>query len=55
MKVAILAGGLGTRLSEETSLKPKPIVESDGQPILGHTNQAAHLNLAKGHSPTCAY
>jgi glucose-1-phosphate cytidylyltransferase len=36
MKVAILAGGYGTRLSEETDLKPKPMVEIGGQPILWH-------------------
>jgi glucose-1-phosphate cytidylyltransferase len=36
MKVGILAGGLGSRLSEETQLKPKPMVEIGTQPILWH-------------------
>ncbi len=36
MKVVLLAGGLGTRLSEETVLKPKPMVEIGGKPILWH-------------------
>jgi glucose-1-phosphate cytidylyltransferase len=36
MKAVILAGGLGSRLSEETSLRPKPMVEIGGKPILWH-------------------
>ena len=36
MKVAILAGGVGSRLSEETQIKPKPMVEIGGKPILWH-------------------
>jgi glucose-1-phosphate cytidylyltransferase len=39
MKVVLLAGGLGTRLSEETQVKPKPMVEIGGQPILWHIMQ----------------
>ena len=36
MKAVILAGGLGSRLSEETTLRPKPMVEIGGKPILWH-------------------
>ena len=36
MKAVILAGGFGTRLSEETSIKPKPMVEIGNKPILWH-------------------
>jgi glucose-1-phosphate cytidylyltransferase len=36
MKVVILAGGFGTRLSEETEVKPKPMIEIGGKPILWH-------------------
>ena len=36
MKAIILAGGFGTRLSEETHLKPKPMTEIGGMPILWH-------------------
>jgi len=44
MKVAILAGGVGSRLSEETVLKPKPMVEIGGKPILWHI-----LNIYAAH------
>ena len=36
MKTVILAGGLGTRISEESHLKPKPMIEIGGKPILWH-------------------
>ena len=36
MKVGLLAGGVGTRLAEETATKPKPMVEIGGKPILWH-------------------
>jgi len=39
MKVVLLAGGLGTRLAEETSVRPKPMVEIGGRPILYHLMQ----------------
>lgn len=46
MKVAILAGGVGSRLSEETVIKPKPMVEIGGKPILWHIMKIyAHQGL----------
>ncbi|MGB4468755.1 MAG: sugar phosphate nucleotidyltransferase [Azovibrio sp.] len=36
MKAVILAGGLGTRISEESHLKPKPMIEIGGKPIIWH-------------------
>ena len=36
MKIVLLAGGFGTRISEETQVKPKPMVEIGGKPILWH-------------------
>ena len=36
MKVVLLAGGFGTRISEESQFKPKPMVEIGGKPILWH-------------------
>ena len=44
MKVVILAGGLGTRLAEETTLRPKPMVEIGGRPLLWHV-----MNIYAGH------
>jgi len=42
MKVGILAGGFGTRLAEETEIRPKPMVEIGGMPILWHIMMHYH-------------
>ena len=48
MKVVILAGGFGTRISEETHLKPKPMLEIGGMPILWHIMKTyAHYGLTE--------
>ena len=47
MKVVLLAGGLGTRLSEETQYKPKPMVEIGGNPIPAARHEA---NIAEFYS-----
>ena len=55
MKLVLLAGGLGTRLSEETSVRPKPMVEIGGKPILWHIMK---IYLAHGISEViicCGY
>ena len=44
MKAVILAGGFGTRISEETHMKPKPMIEIQGRPILWHIMKMYSFN-----------
>jgi len=55
MKAVILAGGLGTRLSEETSIKPKPMVEIGGQPILWHIMKIYSAHGVNDFIVCCGY
>ena len=45
MKVVLLAGGFGTRISEESHLKPKPMIDIGGKPILWHIIIMALMSL----------
>ena len=55
MKAVILAGGLGTRLSEETDLKPKPMVEIGGRPILWHIMKTYSAHGVNDFVICCGY
>lgn len=55
MKAVILAGGMGTRLSEETHLRPKPMVEIGGRPILWHIMQIYSAHGVHDFVICCGY
>ncbi|MBW3097512.1 glucose-1-phosphate cytidylyltransferase [Pseudohoeflea coraliihabitans] len=55
MKAVLLAGGLGSRLSEETQLKPKPMVEIGGRPILWHIMKLYHAHGIREFIICCGF
>lgn len=55
MKTVILAGGLGTRISEETHLKPKPLIEIGGRPILWHIMKNYSVHGVNDFVICCGY
>src|SRR5256886_15537016 len=55
MKNVILAGGLGKRLAEETSVRPKPMVEIGGKPILWHIMNIYSAHGYKDFIVACGY
>lgn len=55
MKVVILAGGFGTRIAEETHLKPKPMIEIGGKPILWHIMKLYSAHKVKEFIICCGY
>ena len=55
MKAVLLAGGLGTRISEETHLKPKPMIEIGGKPILWHIMKLYSVHGVNDFVVCCGY
>jgi glucose-1-phosphate cytidylyltransferase len=55
MKVVILAGGLGTRISEETHVKPKPMIEIGGRPLLWHIMKTYSTHGVNDFVICCGY
>lgn len=55
MKAVILAGGLGTRISEETSVRPKPMIEIGGKPILWHIMKTYSAHGINDFVVCCGY
>lgn len=55
MKAVILAGGFGTRISEESSLRPKPMIEVGGRPILWHIMRIYSAHKIKDFVICCGY
>ncbi len=55
MKAVILAGGLGTRISEETHLKPKPMIEVGGKPLLWHIMKLYSAHAVHDFVICCGY
>lgn len=55
MKAVILAGGLGTRISEETDIKPKPMIEIGGKPILWHIMKIYSAHGVNDFVVCCGY
>lgn len=55
MKCVLLAGGLGTRISEETHLRPKPMIEIGGKPILWHIMKGYSAHGVNDFVICCGY
>ena len=55
IKTIILAGGLGTRLAEETSIKPKPMIEIGGKPMLWHIMKLYSFYGFNNFALACGY
>ena len=55
MKLVILAGGAGTRISEESSIRPKPLIEIGGMPIIWHIMKIYSMYGIKDFVICCGY